>query len=455
MPSVNPEVVLRLGSHAEKEYFEKTIQFFDGIVVGANLLEASPGATSSLLLRYWGKHKVPYMIDPMTYAFGVSVDAETRKPKTDLDWLKSEQTKKGSPARRDFKRSYKALAKQYGGLIGNALSTSKSISDSDLTNTVIEATCKAVIEYQQKRVTEELTKDEELKKLTGTVPSPSRIFTPYFFITRDDANRGVDTALSIARIGASVAKGLPLYSVICADHVLLLDKTFMIKLQDELPKTGVKGVWFWFSEFREEQVDEAKLAALRTFVLELSKRGLQIGNFHGGYFSLALSKCGMNTISHGIGYGEQKDVVPVIGQTTPTVRYYLPSICRRLGVPDIERCFKSLGVITPSDFYSHICKCVVCRGVIKDKLDNFSEFGVRHFSTDDAKRMSQTPAAAKRCRFHFLLNRAAERDDIQKKTMAQIADDFKSSYARWGTMPSVVNECGHLPRWQKVLTSEI
>ena len=45
----------------------------------------------------------------------------------------------------------------------------------------------------------------------------------------------------------------------------------------------------------------------------------------------------MSGISHGVGYGEQKDVIPVIGQSTPTVCYYLPDLKRRLGVPQIER----------------------------------------------------------------------------------------------------------------------
>ena len=36
---------------------------------------------------------------------------------------------------------------------------------------------------------------------------------------------------------------------------------------------------------------------------------------------MALRKIGMTGIAQGNGYGEQKDVMPVIGQSTPTVQY--------------------------------------------------------------------------------------------------------------------------------------
>ena len=60
MPVVDPSVVLRLGSHAEKDYFLKTIELWDGLMVGANLVEAAPRATSSMVLKFAGKkHEIP------------------------------------------------------------------------------------------------------------------------------------------------------------------------------------------------------------------------------------------------------------------------------------------------------------------------------------------------------------------------------------------------------------
>jgi hypothetical protein len=45
MPDTPPsEVFLRLGSHSEKQYVIKTFRLFHGVLVGANLLESTPGA---------------------------------------------------------------------------------------------------------------------------------------------------------------------------------------------------------------------------------------------------------------------------------------------------------------------------------------------------------------------------------------------------------------------------
>jgi hypothetical protein len=118
----------------------------------------------------------------------------------------------------------------------------------------------------------------------------------------------------------------------------------------------------------------------------------------------------MSGVARGVGYGEQKDVVPVFGQSTPTVRYYLPPIYARFGVPDIERWFSALGVTTPKEFFQKIRDCIVYRGVIASGLSNFQEFRERHYSTPISMRAAQTPAPAKRCRFYFPLCRLRERD---------------------------------------------
>ena len=172
---------------------------------------------------------------------------------------------------------------------------------------------------------------------------------------------------------------------------------------------------------------------------------------HGGFLSLALSKYGMRGVSHGVGYGEQKDVVPVIGQSTPTVRYYLPAMARRLGVPQVERAFDALGIKTPDDFHKKVCGCAVCKGVVSNSLDEFSAFGDTQFSRPSSKRQAQTPAAAKRCRFHFLLSRIQEREDVRNMTPQQLALRLTETAETWGTQPSLARESNHLEKWVKIL----
>jgi len=99
-------------------------------------------------------------------------------------------------------------------------------------------------------------------------------------------------------------------------------------------------------------------------VTDLNAAGLKVYNLHGGYFSLACRSFGLAGVSHGIGYGEQKDVVPVIGQAIPTVRYYLPALHKRLGVAQVQRAFPTMGVVTAADFYAKVCDCAVCKGLL-------------------------------------------------------------------------------------------
>ena len=138
----------------------------------------------------------------------------------------------------------------------------------------------------------------------------------------------------------------------------------------------------------------------------------------------------MSGVSHGIGYGEQKNVVPIIGQSIPMVRYYLPPMARRLGVPDIELTFNVLGIHNPNDFHQKVCDCAVCKGIVASSLDEFSAFGDMHFSRSSSKRRAQTPAAAQRCRFHFLLARLRERDEVCTLDLADILLRLRSPIER-------------------------
>jgi len=174
---------------------------------------------------------------------------------------------------------------------------------------------------------------------------------------------------------------------------------------------------------------------------------------HGGFFSLALSKYGMSGISHGVGYGEQKDVVPVIGQAIPMVRFYVPELHRRLGVPDIEHCFRALRIKDPDDFYEQICDCTICRGVVSNNVSQFRLFGEMQPPKPGKMRGTQTPAAAKRCRFHFLLTRIRERDWVGKASHSEIVESLREASSKWSEQPTVRRYCAHLEAWESALES--
>lgn len=454
MSAVDPRVIIRLGSHAEKEYLLKTGHLFDGLIVGANLIEATPGATASLVIKLCGAKQVfPYYIDPMTYVFGCYIDPDSGRPRSDLDWIKSDQKVKGKPKTiRDFKRSYANLVEQLGSPFSLAKERCSALSAADFTEDgIAHRACQAVVNYQLNRISDEIAKDPEYQQYASSIPRPAAVFAPYFYIEPTDAEPWTALTLRLATETSNLGLDLPVHAVICADEAFLEDSSFLSRIRHDLPRTGVKGVWVWFSKFHEDRTTEHKLKSFRALVEDLSNK-MVVYNMHGGYFSLALSKHGLTGLSHGVGYGEQKDVVPVIGQSTPTVRYYLPALHRRLGVPQVERCFDALEVTTPETFYEHICNCVVCKGVVTDNIRMFSAFGDMHLSTPMSKRLAQTPAAAKRCRFHFLINRAKERDWIKGASSQNVINRLTDSFKKWSIHPSVADDCKHLQTWKRVLS---
>lgn len=442
-----------MGSHSERDYVEKTIGLFDGLMLAANLIEATPGASASLVLKLCGASKVPFYLDPMTYAYGCYVDPETDQERGDLDWIKSEQ-KQGGKVIRTFKSSYAKLAEQLGSPFSDAIDRSSALTPEDFKSPeVVRAVCDSVCRYQSERIREEF-RDPEYRDYANDVPTPAVLFTPYFYIGPLGWSEWLDLTLNLATVAARQQHGAPTHAVICADRSFLSSPEFLSTLKTKLPRTGVAGVWLWFSRFDEHRADLPELQAFKDLVKSMVAAGLVVYNLHGGYLSLALSKLGLKGVVQAVGYGEQKDVVPVVGQSSPTVRYYLPSLFRRVGVPDVERCFRSLEITSADRFFAKVCDCSICKGVIGKGLESFREFGDTRFSRPESRRRAQTPAAAKRCKFHFLLNRAKEKNQLKRESVGDICARLEAGTRLWADQPSLKDAGQHLPKWKKLLSPD-
>jgi hypothetical protein len=362
----------------------------------------------------------------MTYAFGSYVDPATGQSRTDLDWIKSDQKVKGQKGKsvRKVKSSYQKLAEAFGTVFLSACNRGRAVDPDDLKESSIRTqVCESVLEYQLTRIRDVFSADPDYRDFADKVPVPMALWAPYFYIEPSKETEWTGINLNLAAESVSMGKSRPVYAVLCAPQGVLLDNAFLNSVAAGLPKTKVAGVWLWFSQFDERSAKKDELGNFRKLVSTLST-SMKVYNLHGGYFSLALSLHGLAGIAHGIGYGEQKDVVPVIGQSTPTVRYYLPPLFARFGV--------------------------ICKGVIGSSLSNFREFGERRLSSPSSKRAAQTPAAAKRCRFHFLLSRLRERDWIAGKTDVEVLGQLRSNAAQW--RPTVLSDQSkQIKLWADVL----
>ena len=243
MPVVAPKIVIRLGSHAEKEYVIKLARFLDGLIVGANLFEATPGATASLLLRT-GFENTELYVDPMTYAYGTYIDPASELVRKDLDWIKSDQIRKDTRGNkrkvRDFKRSYKALANRLGPPVDQAVQTSVAVTPAAFgDDSVITAFCSKVLQYQLSRMSQELEKDNELKDHLNDVPHPKAVFAPYFYVEPTNSEDWLKTNLRLMEAAAALNDvHVPVHGILCADWSHLANEAIIRRLAEALPGHG-------------------------------------------------------------------------------------------------------------------------------------------------------------------------------------------------------------------------
>lgn len=462
-----PKIVLRIGSHAEKEYFEQLARFLDGMMFGGNLLEITPAATFSLVFAVGRKRgsAIPFFLDPMTYCFGPYIDPTTGRKRIDLNALKSKRkdrkTKKEIFA---VKESYFALAAKLGPHFEAAVKHGAAVDISVVAAAERDKMCKAVVDYQLLRMDEiraaEVEIDDEEAAVLAAINKPAVVFAPYFFVHDSWAKDGLEAAVDLARRAAALKPAVPVHAVVCANNVVLRSSAHIQYLISNLPTTGVAGVWLWFDGFSEHDAPLEELVNFRTLVKGLGGK-MEVFNLHGGYYSLLLAYDGLTGISHGVGYGEQKPVAQVIGAASPTVRYYLPPIAKRVGVPDVQRCFPDVGITTAAEFFTKVCGCQICKGVIGTDLTRFSAFGEMHRASADSSRDSQTPAAAKLCRFHFLLNRFKEPAIIAKfigadraKHLTEAAKPWRDCYPLRPHLRAP-DERGYIELWADALKASI
>jgi hypothetical protein len=86
-------------------------------------------------------------------------------------------------------------------------------------------------------------------------------------------------------------------------------------------------------------------------------------------------------------------------------------------------------------------------------LKAFSEFGDMRLNPGKKKK-TQTPAAAKLCRFHYLLSRVAERDHVKTTAKTDVLVELRQSRLLWEKSPTTVGKTRHLEKWISALSGE-
>jgi hypothetical protein len=439
------EVFLRLGSHSEKQYVIKTLRLFRGALVGANLLESTPGATVSFALNVIGQGRA-FAIDPLTYTFGM-----------DLSYIKSEtiDRAKGKGAKKiTLKKSFAKLAEELGSPVSDAVAKDRPVKPGDFDEDTTEPFCESVYSYQAERMRTYFEADVQLKEFSTECPDPTFVFAPYFYIPypqsgwREWRELNLKLAKTFAQIDGEVEK----HGVICIDQRALDDGERWLRTCRAFIETALPAFWLWLSPLNEEKIGDTRLQSLAEGIRVFEDAGRRVYNMHGGYLSALLSKRGLTGFSHGVGYGESKDVVPVVGVIVPTVNYHYPPLHVRTSIIDVENALSELEIFDADNFHEKICDCTVCKGVIAGDLKNLRQFGDFVLKKGN-QRESQTPDSAKKCRLHFLLARRKEIDHVSELSPKDLTQELRDTAAEYAALPGYLTlqaRGRHLNAWAKV-----
>ena len=363
--------LVRFGTAADQKFLlGKFLSSYDQIIINANILAHMPSAITSLL-TVKAKNK-PYFIDPQTHAF-----------QHDLSFIQSDKTGR-------IKKSINKLLQAYGEPLTKAIiEEGRPLTPKDFSQQeVIQGFSERVLGFQKRIISEEanesaaakyykfLQKEKGVKILD--IFDPSILIAPYFFLENKGFNEWleVNKRCAVASSGIALDMGIPLGMQVVVNQEVLMDTKKTEKIVEACKATPCDIILVWIDSFVEQEATQEELGCYVSFMKKLSSIK-PVVNLYGSFFSVALARCNILKdlvgVSHGLGYGESRSVVPV-GGGIPVAKFYFPNIHARLLFREALRAMRAVGGSkTMEGFHDKVCDCILCKKLISDDVE--SSFG--------------------------------------------------------------------------------
>jgi hypothetical protein len=424
------EHLLRMGTQAEKDYFRLGSTLYDTLVLNANLVEASPSSTAIFV----AVTRKPFVIDPVTYAFALSprllLSARPRK----------EQAR---PARATFVALASAFALP-AELVGK-----RELSPRDFNvPTRIGDFTDAVYSYQRSRLVEALENDsaflfDDAGDRVGAA-RPRDIVVPYFVDDLAGTWRQLNLQL-LRTVGQSPAEG---YAGVLAFQSRLSTQYGVAQLALDYGDSPTRRMFVWPTDLDEHAAPVSLLRDYAYLISQLASAGKSPISAYGGFFALLLAFRGMSGVTHGVGYGDKRDLEPVVGGGLPPARYYVRGLRDSVGMGEVPVIAEGL---SDDEFRERVCNCVICdallnKGGVAGLVQELTETELRRTPTKGTVEVA-TARVYRMARFHFLANRA---DEVAFVRQAVDWDDVARqvrSEAQWVGDRLGSGAVGHIDRW--------
>ncbi|MBU7047754.1 MAG: hypothetical protein HXS54_15065 [Theionarchaea archaeon] len=413
----------RLPAISYKTYLEENTEYYDGIVVNANILALRKKSVTNFLTKI----QKSYIIDPVTYKFNLE---------------KYELLKDGK-----IQKSIEELSKEYGQTIKDKISQSEPLNYNDFqrNSNLIDEIARNVLAFQRS-IEGKPSPGQKYRQMLGedegeNIQPPIFLVTPYFFVSNQN-NDWYDITRKLALASLKYKENLDLYATILAPKDVLYDTSFLDSIISDYRSFDGYLIWiddFW--EYDERFKSNYELIRYRNFIETLATQtGKPVYVMYGGYFSALMGKYGLEGFFSGPRYGESKKynyATEEIGK----VRYYLSLFKKRIPEDDASR-FLQL-------YPAEICNCDFCVkeiARIRQEFPNLSDRDlVRKFFQDMEPGFKVS---------HFMASRYAEATDIQTHTTSELKLMLKNDIQKISSLkPQLVKEGNHIDKWEKTLTS--
>lgn len=392
----------RLGIAAEKKFFRKHSDLYEGVVVGAHFLAYFQTSTENFLANL-GK---PFFIDPMNYVFARPIDLIIRETG-------------------GMKATYEKLLDIYGTEVKDIVGGGRSLlpkdfkTDSRWNTILIDDLSRSVIEFQRKLLDmERVTNLDEVMELAEQPierKKPTLLFlVPPYFYAESCSDEWYEISLKIANNSNRIKGKLDLCPIICISKQALLSIEDIKRMVDDYSKFD--GVVLWISDFQDDTDGRSYLRGLVRFIAALKRTGKPVYSLYGGYFFALLSKLGLTGYSASICYGTSKHVDRVAGGGWVPLRYYIPAL--RIKVSEIN---------ARAYYETHIhelCDCPVCVE-IKDRIKREKDEKIKPSVFVDEFFKEIDIDSSKR---HFMYCRYKELLEIDSTDLNGLIDRLTSDY---------------------------
>jgi hypothetical protein len=470
-----PVHILRYGTVGEKAHLEKAINAYDYLAINGNSAAYVSRAIAKFVVeKFFSKKEKGFIIDPITFAFQQNIHLLKNKPKI------------GEPI---LKKSIRKLIEIYKEPT-NKVIDGVPIHPSDFNNnSLIKDFCSRVLDFQYSIISTYIN-DNDLKKYlqyaTGNMTEillqyhPKLITAPYFYLDPNDSNfeKWLDLNIIFLKEAVDQAKDqsyiCPVFGQIVINKDVLRDKSIINVILDRYVDCQCKGFTLWVDGFNEHEETQEVLDGF-IYLLQSLKRNQKnkpVYNMYGSFFSILLTHRSIHLldgVSHGMEYGEYREVYPVGGGLPVSKYYYMPLHQRK----DYTKAFylleynhiintllKNWG--NTDRYFDEICKCEQCRIIIGKDMSNFYKFASdRYYEITNKKtntvtrREKASPQTKENCLYHYLLCKKMEFSMMQNnKEIKELINDLRVEKKKYSNSTILnVNELNYIDNWCNAISN--